>query len=162
MALSSAQQECIARRPKRKTTHSLWFNGFLLGLSLATLISPAISIRLHIWLGILTFFAVVGHLLLHRQWLQAVIRRFGQPLTPLVRARVILNIVMLGVFLLLNLTGGVSALIYAPEIGELHRVLAPLFVLLVGGHLALNRKWIVQNMRNLVGHRASQHDSPSA
>lgn len=144
-----------------KATRNVWLNSALLVLGVGTLISPEISIQLHIWLGSLTLLAVAAHLFLHRQWIQAIAQRFTQRLTLAVRAKAILDIIMLVVFVLVNVTGFVVALIYAPAIAGLHEAFALLFGLLVMGHLALNGKWIIQQARRIRNKLLARRDQIS-
>lgn len=146
-----------AHRTRHRATYQRVLNGALFGVGLATLITSQNNIHLHIWLGILMLVTVIGHLVLHRPWIRAVIQRTGQRRTALVRAKAILDASMLVVFVLLNLTGGVVALIYAPTMHEWHRLFGMLFVLLVGVHLAMNYKWIVQQFRHQGGRRPARH-----
>lgn len=144
--------------PKLNATKvNLW-----LDLSLFTAIMLALAplltgIAIHEWLSLALAVAVVVHLLLHWQWIVVTMRRFVGRLAGPARINLVLNVVLFIAFVVVTLTGVLISQEALPFFGlrltvnrawqSLHRLSADLIVFVLGLHVALHWKWLLNALQ---------------
>ena len=129
------------------------------------------GIAIHEWLGLAFGAAIIVHLLLHWKWIVAVIKRFLSKQPGQVRLNLLLNILLFIVATLLVFTGLMISRVVLAPLGLppnrdffwrwLHNFATDASVIIVGLHLALHWKWIVNAFKRYImrplstlGHRA--------
>jgi hypothetical protein len=112
---------------------------------------------LHCLSGMLMVVCSVVHLLLHWDWIKAVILRRPGNLAKRVRANRIIDVCLLGLLVVVGLSGTLSwAFPSLREWAALHRLSGTLMLVVVGVHLAYHWKWMVMNTKRYLGLRASR------
>lgn len=111
------------------------------------------GIAIHEWLGLAFGAALIVHLLLHWKWIVTVVRRFLSRLPGQVRLNSLLNILLFIAATLLVFTGLMISRVVLAPLGLppnrdffwrwLHNFATDAAVIIVGLHLALHWKWIV-------------------
>ncbi len=146
-------------KPKtwNSTKTNLWVDIAVFAAIMLALAPLLTGIAIHEWLSIALAAAVVVHLLLHWQWIVAVIRRFFSRLPGDARLNFVLNVALFICFTVVTFTGLMISESALPLFGisasgdsvwrALHTLSANLIVLLVGLHLALHWKWIASATR---------------
>lgn len=129
----------------------------LIFLAFLVLANPALTgISIHEWLGVAFLAAVLTHLLFHWQWIVNVTARFFKQLWHSSRLNYVINllflVLMTGVlFSGLMISESVLAFLGIsiarnPVWEGLHHTLSDASVLVLGLHLALHWKWIVNSL----------------
>ena len=119
------------------------------------------GIAIHEWLGIAWGAAIVTHLVLHWDWTVAVVKRFFRSASGANRLKLAVDIVLFIVGIVLMLSGLLISRSALPTLGiniqgagmqwrMLHTLSADAAVLLVGLHLALSWKWIVNMTKRFI------------
>ena len=111
------------------------------------------GMAIHEWLGIAFGAAIVTHLLLHWQWLVEVTKRFFRPMPWGTRVNYILNSLLFVTVTLIIFSGLLMSEEALPLLGitlaggrawhGIHKLAADAALILVGLHVALHWKWIV-------------------
>jgi hypothetical protein len=157
---------------------NLWVDLVIFAVMMLVLSPGLTGLSLHEWLGLSIGAGVVIHLLLHWQWIIAVIRRFFSELPLPSRINLILNTA-----LFIDLTVAIfSGLMISREVlpmfglvvqgGRqwvgLHVLSANLILVLTGLHVALHWKWIANSTQRYVlspivnfGQKPIPHAKPS-
>lgn len=134
------------------------------------------GMAIHEWLSLALGAALVTHLLLHWSWIVAVTRRFFSAATWNARLNYVLNALLFVVFTTALFTGLMLSEIVVPLFGvqlghdglweQLHRLSSDAAVILIGLHVALHWRWIVNATRKLFSRRSSRRvvmgDIPAA
>jgi len=120
----------------------------------------ATGVPLHEWISAVLFGLVIVHLVIHWEWIVEVTRRMFRRLPGETRVNQFMNVV---IFVMMNaamVTGIMISKEILPTLGitlqmdrfwrALHGVTADLSVLLIGVHLALHWKWIVNAFKRYV------------
>ena len=115
------------------------------------------GISIHEWLGIAAGMAIVVHLLLHWEWIVTVMRRIVGKLPAIQRIKYILDILIFIDFVVIGATGLWISKVAMGQIGVefahnsfwrwLHTSSADWGVWLIGLHLALNWKWVLNALK---------------
>ena len=115
------------------------------------------GMTIHEWLGISLAGAFLLHILLHWRWLYATTSRFFKKLARQARINFILNLALLIDFTLITLTGFFISEEALPLLGLqgsqemawkwLHTASAELSIWIVGLHIALHWKWVVNAVK---------------
>lgn len=118
------------------------------------------GIAIHEWLSFAFAGTIIVHLLLHWQWLVATTRRFFGKLVGQARLNYALNALLFIDFTLIIFTGVMISESALPALGinlsggsawrMLHSQTADLAVLLLGLHVALHWKWIVNTFKRFL------------
>jgi hypothetical protein len=135
------------------TKVNLWFD---LAIFVAALVAPAMRLTgllIHEWLGIVLGIAIIGHLLLHWQWIVGVTRRFFGKTTWSARINYILNSVFFVAMTLIIFSGIMISKVALPQLGiqlssdmnwrMLHTLAGDVMVFVLAAHVALHWKWIL-------------------
>lgn len=150
------------------TIDAVTFLGFLIATA------PRFSgLAIHEWLGIAFGAAIVTHLLLHWQWIIQVTRRFFDKVTWNSRINYLLNILLFVDATLITFTGLMISEVALPFVGVstaregvwrgLHSLSSNLGLALIGLHLALHWRWIVNMFgRFVAAPRPGQRRAPEA
>lgn len=114
----------------------------------------------------------VTHLLLHWSWIVAITRRFFTAATWNARLNYVLNALLFVVFTVALYTGLMISEVALPLIGvqlrhdglwaQLHRLSSDAAVILIGLHVALHWRWIINTTRKLFSRRVVLGDLPAA
>lgn len=124
------------------------------GISILVLLSPPLTgITIHEWLGLAVIIPLLVHLLLNWQWIVVTTRRFFYNIPGRIRVNYALNI---GLFILMTAEGFTGLMIskaVLPLFGlsasrnifyrTLHSMLANGLLIVMGLHLAMNWKWVL-------------------
>jgi hypothetical protein len=134
-----------------KTNYLLDFLVFV--ASLIAMDPRSTGIPIHEWLSIALGAAIIAHLVLHWDWTAAIIKRFFRSASSTNRIKFGVDIVLFLDAVVLMLSGLFISRVALPAVGinpqadiawrTLHSLTADLGVLLIGLHLALSWKWIV-------------------
>ena len=129
------------------------------------------GIAIHEWLSIAFGAAVITHLLLHWSWLVEVTRRFFGKVQWSARANYILNALLFVDLTVIIFTGLLISREALPLFniqtshggtwGMLHRLSADLFPFVMGLHVALHWRWIVNTSKRLVSRRRPELSNTS-
>ncbi len=122
------------------------------------------GIAIHEWLGLAFGAAIITHLLLHWQWIAAITRRFFSKIAAEARINYILNVLFFVDMTLIVFTGVMISKAVLPLFGlqvaegtlwrHLHSVTADAGILILGLHLGLHGRWIVNVTRRFFTRRA--------
>lgn len=147
-------------RPRRNTSTTLRNLLVDLGIFAVFLLVSAprlTGLALHEWIGIALGAVIIAHLLLHWQWLVAITKRLFGRVPAATRVNYVLNTALFVDVTLVIFTGLFISGTALPFFGitpvagtawrALHTVSADLSLLLVGLHVALHWKWIVNATR---------------
>jgi hypothetical protein len=146
-------------KPKtwNSTKTNLWVDIAIFVAIMLALAPLLTGIAIHEWLSIALAVAVVVHLLLHWQWIVAVIGRFFSRLPGEARLNFFLNVALFICFTVVTFTGLMISESALPLFGipasrdfvwrALHSLSANLTVLTLGLHVALHWKWIFSAAR---------------
>lgn len=131
------------------------FLGFLLAMDPRTT-----GIAIHEWLSIAFGAAIVTHLILHWKWIVSVTRRFLGQVAVQARLNYVLNVVFFIDMTLIIFTGLMISREALPGLGitlaeggpwrRLHSLTADFGVLVLGLHVALHWKWIVDTFKRYI------------
>jgi hypothetical protein len=137
-----------------------------IGLFIAFLIAmdPHLTgLTIHEWLSIAFGATIIVHLLWHWEWLVQVSRRFFRQMNGRVRLNYILNSLLFIALTLIIASGLLISEEALPLLGIrpehsffwrwLHSTAADASVLLLGLHVALHWRWVVNMFKRLVGKR---------
>ena len=168
-------------KPKtwNSTKTNLWVDIAIFAAIMLALAPLLTGIAIHEWLSIALAVAVVVHLLLHWQWIVAVIRRFLSRLPGEARLNFVLNVALFICFTVVTFTGLMISESALPLFGipasrdfvwrALHTLSADLTVLIVGLHVALHWKWIASTTRRYflnpilnLGQKTKRHPGPAS
>ncbi len=142
-------------RPRRwnMTKVNLWFD---LAILVAAVMAPALrltGLAIHEWLGIVLGVAIIGHLLLHWQWIVAITKRFFGPTTWGARLNYVVNALFFIGMTLIIFTGLMISKVALPSLGiqlpngmvwkQLHTLAGDFMVFVLALHVALHWKWIL-------------------
>jgi hypothetical protein len=127
--------------------------------------APRLSgLAIHEWLSIAFGAAIVTHLLLHWTWIVQVARRFFGKISWMARLNYILNSLLFIAMTVVIVTGLLISEEALPLFGirfahdalwlQLHRQATDLTVLIIGLHVALHWRWIVNTTRRLFTRKA--------
>ncbi len=115
------------------------------------------GMTIHEWLGVSLAGAFLFHILLHWRWLYATTSRFFSKLARQSRINFILNLTLLITFTLIILSGILISEEVLPFLGlegshdhaweSLHKTSADLAIWIVGLHIALHWKWVLNAAR---------------
>lgn len=118
------------------------------------------GMAIHEWLGIAFGAAIVTHLLLHWQWLVEVTKRFFRRMPWATRVNYILNSLLFITVTLIVFSGILMSEEALPLLGitfasgrawhGIHKLAADAALILVGLHVALHWKWIVNVFKRYV------------
>lgn len=92
------------------------------------------------------------HLILHWDWIKAVILRWPRNLAGSVRRNRLIDLFLVGCYVVCGLTGIVSWVL--PALGEwaaLHRLTGTAMLIVMGFHLVYHWKWMVINVKRYLG-----------
>lgn len=108
---------------------------------------------LHEWLGVALGISLMAHLLLHWNWIMAVTKRFFQKIPRPARINYILNIALFIAFTMIIFSGLMISKVVVGTFGLagsddpfwkiLHTMSSNVVLLLVGMHIALHWRWVV-------------------
>lgn len=126
------------------------------------------GMAIHEWLSLALGAALVTHLLLHWSWIVAVTTRFFGAATWNARLNYLLNALLFVAFTVALFTGLMISEVALPLFGvqlshdglweQLHRLASDACVILIGLHVALHWRWIVNTTRRLFARRPSRRD----
>ncbi len=115
---------------------------------------------IHEWLSIAFCVAIIVHLLLHWEWVVAVTRRFFSKTVKPARVNYLLNILLFISMTVVFFSGIMMSEVILPMLGIeaqhnffwrwLHSFSADSILVVIGLHLALHWKWIVNTTRRYV------------
>jgi hypothetical protein len=112
---------------------------------------------LHCLSGMLMVVCSVVHLLLHWDWIRAVILRRSTNLPNRVRTNRTIDVCLLGFLVVVGLSGLVSwAFPSLREWAALHRLSGTLMLVVIGVHGVYHWKWMVVNAKRYLGLRVSR------
>jgi hypothetical protein len=142
----------ILAQPNRNKTNLIVDSAIFLAFLVA--MAPRFSgLVVHEWLGIAFGAAITTHLLLHWQWIVEVTKRFFSKAQWSARINYILNALLFIDVTLIIFSGLMISEVALPLVGiqlaqsgiwrGLHGIVANLFMVLVGLHVALHWQWIV-------------------
>lgn len=153
-----------------RTRINLLVDSAIFAATLAALSPRLTGLAIHEWLSLALGAALITHLVLHWQWLAAVIRKFLGKLAWNARLNLVLNTALFIAFVFVIFSGLLISRQALPVMGVvlqasrawegLHRLSANLVLLLSGLHVAVHWKWIlnagrrylVDPLRNLGAH----------
>lgn len=146
------------QQPNRTMVNLAVDVGIFIAFLVAT--APRLSgLAIHEWLGIAFGAAIMAHLLLHWSWLVGVLRRFFGKVAWSARVNYLLNTLLFVAVTTIIVTGLLISEVALPFFGislrgerlwlSLHRLSSDATVLLVGLHVALHWRWIVNAVRRL-------------
>jgi predicted permease len=134
-----------------------WVDVALFGAILLALAPQFTGLAIHEWLSLALAGGVLIHLLLHWQWIVNVISRFLGRTSWSARINFVLNTVLFSAFVIVSFSGLLISREALPLFGVelqanrtwemLHRLSADAIVFVVGAHLALHWKWILNALR---------------
>lgn len=147
------------RRPMNRTTVNLLLDGVSFIAFLAATAPALTGLAIHEWLSIALAGAVVTHLLLHWSWIIGIAQRFFSKASWNSRVNYILNSLLFITFTVIIFTGVMISEVALPMFGlefarndtwmQLHRLSSDATVFLMGLHVALHWRWIVNATRKL-------------
>ncbi len=145
---------------KRRTLTNLALDGALFVAFLIATAPRLTGIAIHEWLGIALGAAVVTHLVIHWSWIVGVTRRFFNRTSGSARLNYALNTLLFIIFTTIIFTGLMISETALPWIGirfeqdrfwtQLHHLASDAAVFLIGVHVALHWRWIVNVTRRLL------------
>ncbi len=148
------------KRGLSDTVKNYWLDVVLLVAFVIDMNTRLTGIVVHEWLGAAFGIALIYHMMLHWKWITSVTRRLFKKLPTIQRVRYVVNLALFIAMVVVVITGfwiseSLMATIGLPTTNshffhELHHVSAELVPLLVGVHLALDWKWIVNNTKKFV------------
>lgn len=147
-------------KPNRNLTNLLF--DFVIFIAFLITMAPRFSgIAIHEWLSIAFGAAIVTHLLLHWSWLVEVTKRFFGKVQWSARLNYVLNSLLFIDLVVIMFTGLLISREALPMFniqtthggvwGLLHRLSADLFPFVMGLHVALHWRWIVNTTRMVLG-----------
>lgn len=138
---------------------------------LASLQPHFTGMTIHEWLGVSLAGAFLLHILLHWRWLYATTSRFFSKLARQSRINFILNLALLIAFTIVTLSGILISEEVLPFLGLqgsrdmtwkwLHTISADAAVWIVGLHIALHWKWVLNAARKYLFGRLPRRKSRS-
>lgn len=122
------------------------------------------GIPLHEWGSVGLSFAVAAHLILHREWIIGITRRWRGPLPRETRQHYVLNVVFFFDMLLAVISGLLISRSVLPALGlqslgtagpwrQLHSATSNGALLILAVHIYMHRNWIVVTYRRYVWER---------
>lgn len=131
---------------------------------------PLTGLALHEWLGVALLFAILAHLLANWAWIEATTRRFFRALRAQVRFHYILNMVLFVAMTIVLFSGLMISVVALPFFGLhgtrstfltfVHILASDVLLVIVGLHLALNWRWVVNTARTLAGRKPKRIKTP--
>lgn len=147
------------RETKRRTLTNLALDGAMFVVFLITTAPRFTGIAIHEWLGIALGAAVVTHLVIHWLWIAGVAQRLFSRTTGSARLGYALNALLFAVFTTIIFTGLMISETALTLFGirterdrfwmQLHHLASDAAVFLLGVHVALHWRWIVNATRRL-------------
>jgi hypothetical protein len=144
---------------RRRTLTNLALDGAMFVTFLIATAPRFTGIAIHEWLGIALGAAVLTHLVIHWSWIVGVTRRLFDRTTGSARLNYALNTLLFIVFTTIIFTGLMISETTLPWIGirperdrfwtQLHHLASDAAVFLIGVHVALHWRWIVNATRRL-------------
>ena len=157
MSTHSITQPRKKRRGWSETLKNFWLD---IALFIAFIVDMNVrftGISIHEWLGIALGIALIYHLLLHYNWIVAITKRIFSRLPGVERLRYVLDIALFIDMVILVATGIWISESALPLLGitvvpsflwrQLHHLTADLVIWMIGLHLALSWKWIVNTFK---------------
>jgi cytochrome b len=118
------------------------------------------GIAVHEWLGIAFGAAIITHLLLHWRWIVSTTRRLFSRAMRQARLNYFLNTLLFIDITLVIFTGLMISRVALPSLGiylggsfiwrGLHNLTANLSLVLIGAHVALHWRWVVETIKRYV------------
>lgn len=146
--------------PRNRNKVNLALDIAIFGAVLAALQPRLTGMAIHEWLGIAFGVGIVTHLLLHWQWIVEVTKRFLARTSWSARVNYILNGLLFIDITVIIFTGLMISKVALPSLGlqvaqgfawrSLHGQASDVAVFLVGLHVALHWKWIVNTIKRYV------------
>ncbi len=146
-------------KTRQRTLTNLALDG---ALFIAFLIAAAprfTGIAIHEWLGIAFGAAVMTHLVIHWTWIVGVTRQFFRRATGTARINYVVNVLLFIMFTVIIFTGLMISETVLPWTGirlerdrfwtQLHHLASDAAVFLIGLHVAVHWRWIVETVRRL-------------
>ena len=128
---------------------------------LVTMAPHSTGIAIHEWLSIAFGAAIITHLILHWSWLAGITRRFFGRITGEARMNYLLNWLFFVDMTIIMFTGILISEAVLPTLGlsaahsfawrRLHDLSANLALPILGLHVALHWRWIVNTTKNFFG-----------
>jgi Domain of unknown function (DUF4405) len=158
LATTNRKENIIMQRLKTSSTlRNLLVDGTIfVGFLLAT--DPhATGQAIHEWLGIAFGVGIITHLLLHWKWIVNVVKRFFSRLPGQVRINALLNSLLFSAMTLIIFSGIMISKVVLSTFGltgqhdgiwrVVHSTATNIALLLMGLHVALHWKWIVNALK---------------
>jgi cytochrome b561 len=148
------------RRPVARTTVNLLLDTTVFVAFLAVTAPKLTGLAIHEWLGLAFGGALITHILLHWSWVVGVTKRFFGKVSWGSRVNYLLNILLFVAFTALIFTGVMISEVAIPLLGVsfegsgqwkmIHKLASDASVILIGLHVALHWRWIVNTTRRLL------------
>lgn len=147
-------------RPLNRNKVNLAIDIGIFGAFLAATAPKLTGLAIHEWLSIGFGVAIITHLLLHWQWIVEVTKRFFSKAQMSARVNYVLNTLLFIIFTLIIFSGLMISEVALPLFGiqatpgftwrSIHKLSADASVFLLGLHVALHWKWIVNAVKRFV------------
>lgn len=144
---------------QRRTLTNLALDGAMFVVFLIAAAPRFTGIAIHEWLGVALGAAVVTHLVIHWSWIAGVAQRLFSRTTGCARLGYALNALLFAVFTTIIFTGLMISETALAPLGirterdrfwtQLHHLASDAAVFLLGVHVALHWRWIVNATRRL-------------
>lgn len=144
---------------RQRTLTNLMIDG---AMFIAFLIATAprfTGVPIHEWLGVALGAAVMTHLIVHWTWIVGVARQFFRRATGSARINYVLNVLLFVIFTVIIFTGFMISETVLPWLGirferdrfwtQLHHLVSDASIFLIGLHIAVHWRWIVDTVRRL-------------
>jgi hypothetical protein len=120
---------------------------------------------IHEWLGIALGAVVITHLLLHWQWIVKITRRLFGRVTAKARLKYVVNLLFFIAVVVVIFTGIMISESVVPSLGlslghsmlwkRVHTTASDIVLILIGVHVALHWRWVVNTTKSLFRRRRS-------
>jgi hypothetical protein len=157
------------RKPMARTTVNLLVDSAVFVAFLGATAPALTGLAIHEWLGLAIGAAIITHLLLHWSWIVGVTRRLFGRVGWEARVNYLLNTLLFVAFTTIIFTGVMISEVALPLLGVsferdgvwmvVHKLASDAAVVLIGLHVALHWRWIVNVTRRLLS-RPATHRSP--
>jgi hypothetical protein len=148
-------------RPISRNTLNLLLDTAVFAAFLAATAPRLTGLAIHEWLSLAVAATIVAHLLLHWSWIAGVTARFFGKVSWKSRLNYLLNALLFVAFTAVTFTGVMVSEVAVPLFGvqierdglwmAVHRLASDASVFLIGLHVALHWRWIVNLSRKLLG-----------